>query len=68
MSEQDMVGIIFTNNINLCPYIEKYIEVLQKNNINFEIIIWDRQFITEKNYKYNCAHIYKKNRELKRIS
>ena len=37
-----MVGIIFCNNLYMCPYIYKYIDILEENGIEYEIIIWDR--------------------------
>lgn len=37
-----MIGIVFCNDLNTCPYIDKYISVLEKKKIQYEIIIWNR--------------------------
>lgn len=43
-----MVGIVVTNDLNTCPYIDKYIEVLNDLNIAYEIIFWNRDGNTTK--------------------
>lgn len=55
-----MVGIIFLNDINVCPYLDKYVDALNRLNEEYEIIIWDRRYKEGKKYKYPCRHIYKK--------
>ena len=37
-----MIGIVFCNDLNTCPYIDKYLDVLNQKNISYEIIIWNR--------------------------
>lgn len=37
-----MIGVIFSNNLNTCPYIDKYLDIFQKKNVQFEVILWDR--------------------------
>ncbi|HHV12440.1 MAG TPA: glycosyltransferase family 4 protein [Clostridiales bacterium] len=37
-----MVGIIFLGEILLSPFAKKYMDVLDENNIEYEIIQWDR--------------------------
>ena len=56
-----MVGIIFINDLNVCPYIDKYIETLNEQNQEYEIIIWDRSYFEGKKQRFPCKHIYKKN-------
>ncbi len=38
-----MVGIVFCNDLNTCPYIDKYLSVLEKCGTEYEIIIWNRR-------------------------
>lgn len=54
-----MIGLIFINDLNVCPYIDKYIDSLKKNRQKFEIIIWDRTYRSDKQYKFKCDHILK---------
>lgn len=53
-----MIGIIFIGDINKEPYVDKYIDLLNQNNVDFEIIMWSRfgKVIKRKNYKN--AHIF----------
>ena len=37
-----MIGIVFCNDLNICPYIDKYFQVLKEKNIEYEVIIWNR--------------------------
>lgn len=37
-----MIGIIFLLNVRYAPYINKYTDILIRNNKDFEIIYWDR--------------------------
>lgn len=61
-----MIGIIFINDINVCPYLDKYIAAINNHKKEYEIIIWDRTYEQGKVYKYPCKHIYKKS--LRKIS
>lgn len=38
----NMVGIVFCNELNTCPYIDKYLKILNQKEIPYEIIIWNR--------------------------
>lgn len=53
-----MIGLIFINEINLCPYIDKYIEQIEKSGEDYRIIIWDRHYEEGKKYKYNNIEVY----------
>ena len=44
-----MIGIIFCNTLNMCPYADKYIDACKKINAPYEVIIWDR---SGKNLEY----------------
>jgi len=37
-----MIGIICAGQIELSPFVKKYIKVFEENNIKYEIIHWDR--------------------------
>lgn len=37
-----MVGIVFCNDLNTCPYIDKYLEILHQKKVSYEVIIWNR--------------------------
>ncbi|MBX0357722.1 hypothetical protein [Halobacillus sp. Nhm2S1] len=37
-----MIGLVFIGNIEYCPYLEKYKQVLDKENIEFEVLYWNR--------------------------
>ena len=47
-----MIGIIFSGNIEYCPYVDKYIYALNNSSINYEILYWNRDLL-EKNNVYN---------------
>jgi len=38
-----MVGIIFISDIIYCPYLEKYTEILNSQNEEFEVLFWNRE-------------------------
>ena len=37
-----MIGIIFCNDLNTCPYIDKYFQVLDAKGVDYEVVIWNR--------------------------
>lgn len=37
-----MIGIIFSNDLNTCPFIEKYIDKFEHNSVEYEVILWNR--------------------------
>lgn len=37
-----MIGIVVSNDLNTCPYIDKYLDILNKRKIPYEIILWNR--------------------------
>lgn len=47
-----MIGIIFSNNLNTCPYIDKYIDTFERLGVEYEVILWNREQI-EVNYPSN---------------
>lgn len=38
-----MVGLLYISDLVGCPFIERYIYALKKNNIDYKIIIWNRE-------------------------
>lgn len=37
-----MIGIVLTNSLNTCPFIDKYLDVCKQLNAPYEVIMWDR--------------------------
>ncbi|MEH6955597.1 hypothetical protein [Neobacillus drentensis] len=37
-----MVAVIFIGNMTFCPYAERYIEILEDNNCDYEVLYWNR--------------------------
>lgn len=37
-----MVGIIYCNEVNICPYIQKYIDSLDAHGTNYKVLLWNR--------------------------
>lgn len=46
------IGIIFCNELNVCPYAEKYIRMLEEKKIEYDFILWNRSNI-KKEYPKN---------------
>lgn len=59
MEGNDMIGIIFSNNLNTCPYIDKYLDTFNRLGVEYEVILWNREpinFDYPQNYKvYNLS-------------
>lgn len=36
------IGVVYSNELSLCPYVEKYIEILDKMNLKYDFIVWNR--------------------------
>lgn len=53
-----MIGLIFINDINVCPYIDKYIEQINALEEEYEILIWDRSYTAGKQYKYPNVKVF----------
>jgi len=43
-----MVGIVFIGNIENCPYLSKYVKVLESENVSYEVLFWNRSGIAKK--------------------
>lgn len=53
------IALILSSNIKLNPYIEIFRKLLQQNNIDFDIISWDRESLDEQEgiiYKYPASN------------
>lgn len=53
------VGVIIFGDLRLCPYIRKYVETLEKEKVDYDIILWNRiqgednsQFFNAKIHEY----------------
>lgn len=52
--KREMIGVIIPANMKYSPYVEYYIAKLKSQNIEYEIISWNRQKIKEKvNYSFD---------------
>ncbi|MCI9136004.1 MAG: glycosyltransferase family 4 protein [Lachnospiraceae bacterium] len=38
-----MIGIVFSNDLNTCPYIDKYLDVFHRMGTAYEVILWNRE-------------------------
>ena len=47
-----MIGIVFINELNGCPFIDKYFMMCEQYKIEYEVILWNRTGI-EKEYPDN---------------
>ena len=59
-----MIGIIIPANLKYAPYVEYYINKLKKDNIDFEIISWNRRGINE-NVHHSFNYYVKDSNRLK---
>lgn len=55
---ENTIGIVFSNNLNMCPYMDKYLDVFERKGINYEVILWNREDIGVR-YPLNY-HVYNK--------
>lgn len=56
------IGIVFCNELNVCPYVDKYISILNEKNIEYDYILWNRSNI-KKDYPENYL-VYSEHSEL----
>lgn len=47
-----MIGIVFINELNGCPFIDKYFMMCERHKIEYEVILWNRTGI-EREYPDN---------------
>lgn len=38
-----MIGIIFIGDLKYCPYLKKYIDILEESNKKYEVLFWNRE-------------------------
>ncbi len=43
------VALLFPNNIYTSPYLRYYTQILEKSNVSYDIITWNRSGVTEEN-------------------
>ena len=55
----DSIAIVFCSDLKYCPYMSRYIEILERNKIEFKVYFWNRSGLELKlpaNYKcYNVS-------------
>jgi hypothetical protein len=39
----NVIGIVFVGDLRYCPYLDKYLEVLEEQNTPYEILFWNRE-------------------------
>lgn len=52
-----MIGIVFIGDLYVCPYLNIYTKQLEKNNVKYEVLFWNRSnedLCIPENYRY-CA-------------
>lgn len=52
--EDIMIGIIYIDDLWGCPYLDKYTDILQEQNENYEVIFWNRK---DKKEQYPLHHL-----------
>ncbi len=53
-----MIGIVFTLNIEYAPFLKKYTDILDKLNIKYEVIFWNRLNLQYQNDNYIVFNKY----------
>ena len=54
-----MIALIFVGDLKYCPYIKKYIQVLQRKNKDYMVYFWNRSGC-ENSVLYNCKFYQRK--------
>lgn len=54
-----MIGIIYCNDLNMCPYIDKYIDSLEKEKLEYKVLLWSRDGDST-NYSDKCIVYFHK--------
>ena len=47
-----MIGIVHNGDLKYCPYLKKYEDILIENNIEYEVLFWNRSAIEYNNSNY----------------
>ena len=61
-----MIGIIFIGDLKYCPYLKRYTEILEQQNMKYEILYWNREG-SKKKYPENHIGYTKKSKLNKSI-
>lgn len=66
MDATGIVGIIFVGDLLYCPYLKKYVEILEKINTKYEVLYWNRsgkEIVNNEHYlHYDKTSKLKKNK------
>ena len=58
-----MIGIIFIGNLKYCPFLNKYIDIIKKFEIEYQVLFWDREAKGEaSNYPDNYISFAKRSK------
>lgn len=49
----DKIALVFSNNLCFCPYVSIYLRYLEKWNVNYDLISWNRNGKIESGYQFN---------------
>lgn len=56
-----MIAIVFIGELKYCPYVSKYIQVIEENQKDYEVLFWNRGN-DEVNFPQNYIHFNKKSK------
>lgn len=54
-----MIGIIFAGNIEYCPYLDKYTNLIKKSNDVYEVLYWNRDLLINNSKHKSRSFDYK---------
>jgi len=54
-----MIGIIFAGNIEYCPYLDRYTNLIKKSNEAYEILYWNRDLLINNSEHKSRSFDYK---------
>ncbi|WP_124059164.1 hypothetical protein [Vaginisenegalia massiliensis] len=66
-----MIALVFVSELKYCPYLRKYVDFLDKNGLEYEILFWNREEIEDgypSNYKAFTHYSKKKKSPFRKIS
>jgi len=59
-----MIGIVFMSNLKFCPYLDKYLNILNFNQIDYEVLFWNRENLIEQHQKSFKSYSYNRKSKL----
>lgn len=55
-----MIGIVFIGDLRYCPYLDKYVKVLEEQRKDYEVLFWNREGTTNTVFTENHISFNKK--------